>query len=145
MVKKYIKNLLNKKVISVAEKRDVNGKKYDIITIAKSILANSKEIVTEKGKEVEQKITSMHLCNKNCIKNICRRNNIDIKDVKNLNDTTLLINQYLKKAEKNGKNIFQIIDTGVKNLKNNILESKTLHYIVKVLINKDYDENIIAY
>lgn len=145
MTKIYMKNLLMRKIISIAEQQDVNGKRYDIITIAKKIMEAPKEIITQKGKEVEMNITSMQLHYKNSVKNICRRNNIMITNKTDLNDTAILMSQYIKSAVKMGKNIYKIIDTAVKNLRSDILESKVLHYIIKSLINKDYNENIIMY
>lgn len=146
MVKAYCKELKNKKIISIGTEIDINNKKYDIITISKENLKNPVHIVSEKGKREEQKVGNMHLHFLHFIKTICRRNKVSA-DTNNLEDTAILTNQYKKIAEKKEKNIYRIINNAVKELKEKekTLDSKTVHYIVKTLINKDYSENIIAY
>lgn len=145
MVKKYIKGLLNKKIICIKEKKDKIENKYDIITVLQKIMAAPARTVTQKGKRINEKIKSMQLHYENYVQNVCRRNKIKIADNINLIDTAILMAQYINMAKKKGKDIYRVIDTAVKNLKDDVLDSKVLHYIVKVLLNKDYNENIIAY
>lgn len=145
MVKKHIKGLLSKKIICVKEKKDKIENKYDIITVLQNIMNAPERTVTQKGKRIKEKIKSMQLHYVNYVQNVCRRNKINIMDSINLNDTAMLMTQYLNISKKKEKNIYRVIDTAIKNLKTDILDSKVLHYIIKNLIYKDYNENIIAY
>lgn len=144
MVKMYCKELKNMKIISIGTEIDVNKKPYDIITISKEVLKTPIHTVTEKGKQEEQKVGNMHLHFLYFVKNLCRRCKISA-DKKNLEDTATIINQYKKIAEKKDKNIYRIMSNAIKELKEEILDSKKIHYIIKTLINKNYNENIIAY
>lgn len=145
MTKIYIKKLLSEKIISIGENINMNNRKFDIITVSKKIMETPKELVTQKGVNVELKTTDKRLHYKNSVKNICRRNNILINNSIDLNNTATLMAQYFNKAVESGKDIYKVVNSAVKQLKNNILESKSLHYIIKTLVNKDYNESIIVY
>ncbi|WP_455938316.1 hypothetical protein [Gemella morbillorum] len=144
-LKEYIKVLIKSKMIVLGEHIDVNNRKYDIITVSKSILKNHLEKITEKGKKVEQKVTYKQLHFRNCIKNFCRRNKIEITNRSNLNDTAVLMGQYINQAQKDNKDIYILINTAIKKLKDNILESKNVHFILKALIKKDYNKSVMVY
>lgn len=144
MLKAYCKELDNKGLICRKKKQDRNETKYDIITLNKEMMHKPTVRVSEKGKRVDAVADPLFQHWKHVLKNLCRRHNKSY-DEDNLNDAALLFKQYKKKAEQSSKDIYGVMENAVLNLKNDILQSKTLHFIVKSLIGLDYAESIIAY
>lgn len=144
MVKIYCKLLTEKKLICIGEQIDCKRKKYDIITLNKEKIKIPEISVTEKGKQdnITPKPLHLHWCH--YIKNLCRRYN-KAYDKENLNNTAILFNQYKRYAEEQNKDIYKILTNAILNLRENILDSKIVHYITRSLIGLDYTESIIAY
>lgn len=146
MLKKYLSDLLRNKIISIGlEKMEFAKRKHDVITVAHSILANATIEVTEKGKPVTKTEPTLHTHFKHFIKNICRRKHIDTGNEKDIDDTAILMTQYNNIASKQGKDIYSILTSALSQFAEQILDSKRVHYIVKSIINKDYNETIIVY
>lgn len=144
MVKIYCKSLKKKAFICIGEQIDCKKKKYDIITLNKESIKAPEIQITEKGKPDNMKSKPLHLHWCHYIKNLCRRYGISY-DYENLNDTALLFNQYKKYAKEQSKDIYIVLKNAIINLRENILDSKIVHYIIRSLIGLDYTENIIAY
>lgn len=144
MVKKYCRALDDQGLICVKMKNDRHRTKYDIITLNKEKTIVPVIVVTEKGKIKEIKAHPMLSHWKHYIKNLCRRHDKSY-DAQNLTDTALLMGQYAKQAEKQKKDIYRVLDNALLNLREYLLNSKTIHYIVRSLIDLDYTESIIAY
>lgn len=144
MVKIYCKLLKQKGLISIGEQIDCKKKKYDIITLNKEKTKAPVISAFEKGKRDNIKSKPLHLHWCHYIKNICRRCG-KTYDIENLNNTALLFNQYKKYAEKQNKDIYRVLTNAILNLRENILDSKIVHYIMRSLIGLDYTESIISY
>ncbi len=145
MVKEYCKALKDKGYICVGEKKvDSRNKKYDVITINKEFIKPACVTIMEKGKPTETKQKAMFMSSCHFIKNLCRRNKKSY-DTDNLCNATILINQYQNKAEKSSKNIYEVMINAIKSISDDYLDSKTLHSIVKSLININYADCIVAY
>lgn len=143
MAKKYLKGLLTKKLISIGEQKVKSGsKKYDVITVAHKMLNIFTITVTEKGIQTDKQITELQPHFAHCVKNFCRRNNTSIPDVLNLNNTAALIEQYRYIAKRKSKDIYKLVQSAIKDLADNVLSSKTVHSIVKALLER---EGLIVY
>lgn len=144
-IKKYMDNLKSSGFICIGEKIAMNKKKYDIITLNKTgKLEPFTVLVAEKGKQEEIKAKPLHLHYRHFIKNLCRRHG-KIADNYNLDNAAMLCHQYRKKAEQQNKNIYQVLTNAIINLKDNIMDSKTLHYIIRQLIAIDYNDGIVIF
>ena len=135
--------------INIAEKqvdgRFYGGKKYDVITANKGAMQEPFITATEKGVQSTIKPKPLFLHWRYYIKTLCRRHHINEYDEINLTDTALLMNQYAKKAQECNKDIYDVLKNAILNLKQEILDSRTIHHIVRSLIGIDYAEGIIAY
>lgn len=146
MLKQYLSELLKNKIISIGEnKMEFARRKHDVITVAHSILAKATIEVTEKGKQTTKTAPALHSHFKHFIKNVCRRKHITTDNERNVDDAAILMTQYINTASKQGKDIYSIITSALSQLKDQFLDSRRVHYIVKSLINKDYNETIIVY
>lgn len=149
MLKEYCAALKKAGFINIAEKqvdgRFYGGKKYDVITANKSTMQEPFITATEKGVQTAIKPKPLFLHWRHYIKNLCRRYHIIDYDELNLTDTALLMNQYAKKAKEQDKDIYGVLKNAILNLKDEVLDSKTIHHIVRSLIGIDYAEGIIAY
>jgi len=144
MVRYYLKKLDEMGYICIGEKIDINKKDYDIITLNKESTKTPTDQYTEKGQVEENEVLPLfsHWCH--YIQTLCRRYGKNF-DLLNLKDTAILLNQYRKSAEEHGKDIYNVISNAFNNLKDDILDSRSIHYIVRSLIGIDYSESIIIY
>ena len=144
MTKRYCRALESAGFICVAKKVDIKNKNYDVITINKKYIQRPVINVYEKGEQKEVVPDPLHQNWYHFIKNICRRNKIDY-DTDNLNNTAVLFKQYYGKIKKIGKNIYIMIEDSIKKINNNILNSRTIHHVLRILMGLDYADIIIAY
>lgn len=143
MAKIYLKALLDRKLISIGEHEvERDKKKYDVITVAHKMLSVFTVQVTEKGKTKDKNITELQPHFSHCIKNFCRRLRKNVPNDIVLNDTAELIEQYRAIAEQKGKDIYKLIQSAIGSLRGDILNSKTVHSILKVLLER---ESVIVY
>ena len=144
-VKRHCRLLRAKGYICIGrQKVDKYNEKYDVITLNKKSTREPVVTVTEKGKksQINAKPLHFHWCH--YIKNSCRRNK-KTYNTDNLNDTAILFGQYEKKAREQGQNIYNILSNAIKNLSDTVLNSRTIHRIVKNMIQADYMDSIILY
>lgn len=134
MAKIYVKELVNKKLICVAEKQ-IN-RRLDIITVAHKLLSTYKVKLTERGITKDKAITELHSYRANCIINFCRRYNKEIRDKLTLDNTAELMLQYQNQAAKRGKDIYTLMQSAIKNTRGAILNSKTAHAILRTLLDR---------
>lgn len=144
MTKKYCKSLDDKGLVVFGEKISLKEKKYDVVTLNKKLTRTPVIFVAEKGEQVERKSTPLHLHWCHYIKNLCRRYKKNY-DIENLNNTALLFNQYKRSAEQKNKDIYAVLSNAIRNLKEDVLNSKVIHIITRELIKLDYDDSIIVY
>lgn len=143
MAKIYLKGLLAKKFISIGEdKVKRKSKKYDVITVAHKQLDVFKVDVTEKGKITSKNVTALQPHYKHCIKNFCRRLAKKTENELELNNTAGLIEQYRAIAQEKGKDIYALVQSAIKSLKGELLNSKTVHNILKALLER---EGVLVY
>lgn len=146
MLKQYLNELLKNKIISIGvDKMEFAKRKHDVITVLHSILAKTTIEVTEKGNKTSKTAPALHSHFKHFIKNICRRKHITSESECTIDDTAMLMTQYSNIASKQGKDIYSIITSALSQVKEQLLDSRRIHYIVKNLITKDYGETIIVY
>lgn len=141
--KEYAEELSKAGFISIGNNIDVNGKPYDIITLLASVLKTPVVEATTRGKVVPQKRNNLHAHFEHYVKTLCRRNKINTNTL-NLTDTAILLMQYKDKALKKGKDIYTIVRNAIKSLSDD-LSSRIIHYIIKELIEKDYNESILIF
>lgn len=128
VVKDYFNNIRN--WVQVAHNIYSDGKEYDVITFLASAL-NSPQIITkEHGKSQSRKMYEEHSFYIHYIKTFCRRKKIKY-NIENLYNTAVLIKQYINKAKENGKSIFNLITKAINTLHDNILNSISVHKIIK--------------
>ena len=140
MVSHYCKKLKDRKLICIAkDKVDKYNKKYDVITVNKEKMDKPVIKTKEKGKEVTLAAKPLLLSWKHYVKNLCRRHNKTFDD-SNVTDTAMLINQYQNKATQEEKDIYSVLNNAVLNCRDNILNSKVVHCIMRELLKKDYRE-----
>lgn len=146
MLKQYLNDLLKNKIISIGlEKMEYAKHKHDVITVAHSVLAKATVDITEKGKTVTKTTPALHSHFKHFIKNVCRRKNIGTSNERNIDDTAMLMTQYGKIVSQQGKNIYSIVTSALSQFTEQLLDSRRVHYIVKSLIDKNYNETLIVY
>ena len=143
MAKEYLDGLLSKKFISIGEQKIKKySRLYDVITVAHALLGKHTIITTEKGKVKQKKISELQPHFVHQVKNFCRRLKKEVPDDLILNDTAELLQQYKKEAERRGKDIYELVQSAIKSLKDKALNSKTVHNILKVLLER---ESVLVY
>lgn len=142
MVKIYCASLKKMKIISIGEK--VTDKRYDIITFSNKFLKAPEELITSKKQINNRSVFAKFFYYKHFVKNLCRYFKINY-DYININDTTVLINQYMRLANKSNKDIFIILENALSHFSNTVLSSKNIHRVVKNLLNRDYSSDLLFY
>lgn len=146
MTKIYFEDLKKNDLISIGLKKLVFAQKaHDVVTVNHSSLERAKVILTEKGHEIEQDSNCLHSHFRFVVLSFCRRKKVAIVDDLNLNNAAALMIQYREKCENNGKDIYNLTFDSIMQLaeKNSVLNSKIMHYILKILVSKDYTESLI--
>lgn len=149
MAKEYCKSLkengfIYQKINHELKERKNKVKKsiWEIITINSKWLAKSKVSVSQKGIRVDEDSKDLFLCDCHTVKNLCRRYDVEYDDT-NMIDTALLIGQYKNTAEKQNLDSRKLMNTAFKNFKDKILNSKTIHYILKSLLEIKRDSSLV--
>ncbi|MDY2729222.1 MAG: hypothetical protein SOV35_03950 [Clostridium sp.] len=138
MVKEYLDGLLAKKFISFGEQKVKKCRRlYDVITVAHALLSEQTITATERGQVKQKKITELQPHFVHAIKNFCRRLKKEVPDDLILNDTAELLPQYKREAERRGKDIYELVQSAIKSLNDKVLNSKTVHNILKAIIERE--------
>lgn len=138
MAKEYLDGLLSKKFISIGEQKVKKySRLYDVITVAHALLVKHVIVATERGQAKKKKIAELQPHFVHEIKNFCRRLKKEVPDDLILNDTAELLPQYKREAQKHGKNIYELVQSAIKGLKDKAFNSKTVHNILKALLERE--------
>lgn len=146
MFRSYLKELKEAGFISVGYGIDVNGTRYDIITVSAEMLHTPTIEVTEHGVLAQKVRNSKHNHHLHFVKYLCRMFKL-VSDKINLANVADLFVQYRIKAEKQQKNLYAVIKTALSSFskENNCLDSRIIHSLIKRIIAKDYSNTLLVY
>lgn len=146
MYKSYIDELKKSGFISVGYKIDINGRKYDTITVSAVMLHTPNVEVIERGAMQSKEREGKHGFHVHMIKFWCRILKLTFDNI-NLMNTADLFVQYRKIALQKKKDLYSVMKTAIFNFSENngLLDSKVIHAIVKKVMAKDYDNSLLIY